>query len=76
MNESLKKEIGITIRNIRKSKLLTVLDVENNTNISKDAIYKMEQGKSNSLKTLLKLLDYYDIKYNIFFKQVYDNCHN
>lgn len=75
MNEDLKKSIGKTLRNIRKSKLLSVPDVFKGSGISVDTIYRYEQGRGNDINTLGELLDYYGIGFDIFFNQVYDNSH-
>ena len=75
MDEELKKNIGLTLRNIRKSKLLNVPLVSQNIGVSIDTIYRYEQGKGNDIDTLGKLIKYYDINFEIFFKKVYDNSH-
>ena len=76
MDDKIKKSIGITLRNIRKSKLLKVPEVSNDTGISIDTIYRYEQGRGNDIDTLGKLIEYYELDFVIFFKKSYDNSHN
>ncbi len=50
------KKFGASIKKIRKSKKLTMLDIEVSTGISEGSISKIENGKKNpALTTVIKL---------------------
>lgn len=73
MKNELIKAIGLELCDIRKSKDLMILEVAEKTLVNKDTISKYENGNSSmKIYILAKLLDYYNITFDIFFKNVYD----
>ena len=76
MKNELIKAIGLELCDIRKSKDLMILEVAEKTSVNKDTISKYENGNSSmKIYILAKLLDYYNITFDIFFKNVYDRMH-
>ena len=76
MKEQLMKNIGVVLKETRKSMLKTVEDVSSETKINKDTIYKYERGNGKDLLVISTLLDNYGINFSIFFRKVYAKCHN
>lgn len=64
----LKKEIGLKIKAIRKSKNLSQLELSEKADISERFMRYIESGKKNySLSTLSKILDGLDIGFSDLF---------
>lgn len=73
MKNELIRSIGLELADIRRYKERTIVEVSRDTNINKDTISKYEKGNSSmKIYILAKLLDYYNITFDIFFKNVYD----
>ena len=63
------REVGNKIRQHRKSKKLTLLDVAIKANLEENAVQRVETGRINStLKTLLKIATALEIE----FKELFD----
>ena len=77
MKTDLIKAIGLELSDIRRSKGLQILEVSSETNINKDTISKYENGNSSmKIYILNNLLDYYNVDFVVFFKNVYDRMQN
>ena len=69
--------IADELRSIRARADLSIETVAKETQISKDTISRYENNLvSMQIDILEKLLDYYNINFDIFFTNIYANKHN
>ena len=55
---------------------LSLEQVSNDFDVTYETMRRYEKGQINiTLELLEKFLNYYDVKYDIFFKQVCENMH-
>lgn len=67
-NDELVRAIGVRLREIRKSKGLSIINVYIDTDIH---IARVEMGRYNvTISTLSDLCDYYEISLEAFFKEL------
>ena len=65
------------LRAIRSRLDLTIEEVASKTNINKDTISRYENKKTSpNLDILEKLLNFYNVDFDIFFNSIYANTHN
>ena len=63
--------IGKQIRNLRKSKNMSYIEISERINISRNSYNQLELGISNfRFLTLLAVLKYYEIDISDFFKEI------
>lgn len=62
------------LRELRKSKRLTLKEVANELNVTTDGIRKYEVGIRNpNIETLCKLADFYDVSLDYLVGRKYEN---
>lgn len=69
--------IADELRSIRAKKNLSIESVAKEININKDTISRYENNLvSMQIDILEKLLEFYQIEFDIFFTNIYANKHN
>lgn len=77
MNDLLKKATGTELKKCRISAGKTLIEVSEDTKISKDLISRYENGESSMIMDkFCQLIEYYGLNLAIFFNQVYTNMYN
>lgn len=68
--------IADELRSIRAKKNLSIESVAKETNVNKDTISRYENNAvSMQIDILEKLLEFYQIEFDIFFTNIYANKH-
>lgn len=63
-------EIGRQLKKFRKEKKQGYIDAAKGVGVSKNTLYRMEEGEINfQFTTLLQVLDYYNVSIYDFFQQ-------
>lgn len=69
--------IADELRSIRAKKNLSIESVAKETNVNKDTISRYENNLvSMQIDILEKLLEFYQIEFDIFFTSIYANKHD
>lgn len=77
MKGTIKIYISNELRALRAKKNKTIIELSNEIGINKDTISRYENGNiSINVDILEKFLNYYNIDFDIFFKNVCANKHN
>lgn len=77
MNDLLKRTVSKELKKCRTDVDKTIVQVAEDTNISKDLISRYENGEcSMSMDKFCELLEYYNLNFAIFFNRVYTNMYN
>ncbi len=71
MNENFLKTVSFELKRIRDEKKYTLSQVSMGTGYSKQLLSRYENGKPIDLKIFLNLLDFYNVRADIFFEKVY-----
>ena len=77
MKETIKKYIADELRGLRAKKNITIIELAENVGINKDTVCKYENGMvPMNIDVLEKLLNFYNIDFDIFFANACANKHN
>ena len=77
MKDTIKKCIADELRGLRAKKDITIVELAENIGINKDTICKYENGMvPMNIDVLEKMLDFYNIDFDIFFTNACANKHN
>lgn len=69
--------IADELRSIRARKNVSIEEVAKQTQVNKDTISRYENNLvSMQIDKLEQLLNYYDVKFDIFFENIYAKKHN
>lgn len=69
--------IAEELRSIRAIKKVSIEEVSKESQVSKDTIYRYENNTTSmQIDMLEKLLNYYDVDFDIFFTNIYAKKHN
>lgn len=71
MNDSFMKIVSFELKRIRETNNYTLSQVSKVTGYSKPLLSRYENGKPIDLKIFLNLLDFYNVRADIFFEKVY-----
>ncbi len=75
--KSTRELIAEELRSIRARKKINIEEVADGSGVNKDTISRYENNLvSMQIDILEKLLSYYCIDFDIFFKNIYANKHN
>lgn len=75
--KSTRELIADELRSIRAKKNLSIEKVAEKSNINKDTISRYENNSvAMNIEYIDKLLNAYDINFDIFFTNIYANKHN
>lgn len=75
--KSTRELIADELRSIRAKKNLSIEKVAEKSNINKDTISRYENNSvAMNIEYIEKLLNAYDINFDIFFTNIYANKHN
>ncbi len=73
MHTEINIKTAASLRGLRAEKKMTLEEVANKTGINKDTISRYENNNTSmQLYILDKLIDCYDERLDIFFKNIYD----
>ena len=74
--ENIKEYTATKLRQYRAAKNISLSEVAEKTGLDKNTISRYESGKYNmQLDIVDKLLNFYEVPYNIFFSLEYANNH-
>lgn len=74
MKETIKKYIADELRSLRAKKNISIVELANTLDINKDTISKYENATTSiNIDVLEKFLEYYNLDFDIFFKNVCAN---
>ena len=77
MKETIKKYIADELRSLRAKKNISIVELANTLDINKDTISKYENATTSiNIDVLEKFLVYYNLDFDIFFKNVCANKHS
>lgn len=77
MKETIKKYIADELRALRAKKNKSIVELADDLGLTKDTISRYENAKTSiNIDVLEKMLDYYDLDFDIFFKNVCANKQN
>lgn len=77
MKETIKNYIANELRALRAKKNKSIVELADDLGLTKDTISRYENAKTSiNIDVLEKILDYYDLDFDIFFKNVCANKQN
>ena len=71
MKEDFLKSVSFELKRIRENLNYTIKEVSEKLGYSQNLISRYENGKPTDLNIFLNLLNFYDVRADIFFKKVY-----
>lgn len=76
MKEAIRNDIASELRSLRAKEDITIECLVKKTGVSKDTICRYENASvSMNIDNLEKILNSYNIDFNIFFSNIYANKH-